>query len=157
MRRMNLCERESELVQAGRTGTLPPELLAHVQGCAQCAETQRIAQALQASAQRSHLLHRMPSSGQVWFKAQKRAREAAVRRATRSMRVMQFLGAVYALALAAWGARALVGGELHTLTPAFKGADAGFAVLSSLGAVACMALGMLIFLGDGRRKQGLGR
>jgi len=99
----------------------------------------------------------MPSAGQVWFKAQRRAREAAIRRATRSMRVMQFLGVLYALALAVWGARSLVAGELNTLTPALKSAGGGFAVLSSLCALACMALGLLIFLGDRPRKQGLGR
>jgi hypothetical protein len=155
------CERESEVAKAERAGArspeLSPELLAHVESCAECAETRQIARVLQASAERSRAAHAMPSAGQVWFKAQKRAREAAIRRAMRSMRVMQLLGALYALALAAWGARALAGGELNALAPAFKGGDAGFAVLSSLGAVACMALGLLVFLGDGRRKQGLGR
>jgi len=149
------CERESEVVRAGRAGAWTPEQLAHLASCALCAETRRIALALAASAERSHSLHAMPSAGQVWFKAQRRAREAAIRRATRSMRVMRWLGALYALALAAWGARTLLGGELHALTPTFK--DAGFAALGGLGAVACMALGLLIFVGDGRRKQGLGR
>jgi hypothetical protein len=156
---MNGCHRESELVKALRSGVWTPELQAHAEICAQCAETRQIALALAASAKRSSTLHAMPSAGQVWFKSQRRARQAAIRRATRSMRLMQFLGTLYALALAAWGTRALLGGELHLLTPAFKGAgtETGFAILGSLAAVACMALGMLTFLGDDRRKQGLGR
>jgi len=151
------CEHESELMKAQSTGAWTPELLAHAKSCAACSETRQIAQALHASAKRAHALHAIPSAGQVWFKVQRRAREVAIRRTTRSMRVMQFLGALYALVLATWGARALVGSELHALTQAFKVAGAGFSELSCLGAVACMALGLLVFLGDGRRKQGLGR
>jgi hypothetical protein len=81
------CEKEqavAEMVQGGRwPDSCPPDLQAHLEHCAACAEVLLAAQFLLQ--EKAELLdgRKLPDAGLVWWKAQLRARREAAAMATR--------------------------------------------------------------------------
>jgi hypothetical protein len=86
------CEKEKEIVEALRCGTLDTELERHASSCAVCSDTVAVSGFLQADRTDAPVL---PDSDFIWWKGQLAAREMAVERATRSIvlvRKITYLG-----------------------------------------------------------------
>ena len=95
------CTREQELLEVLSLGQQPHgELSAHVDACASCAEVLTVAGAIfeDASAAMHHAP--IPSSGGVWWRMERRAREEAARSATRTISVVQVATVLAAAAIA---------------------------------------------------------
>lgn len=101
------------MVKAVRTGIWPAELNGHLEDCVICAEVRDLTQVVIASVTYIRTQHELPDAGRIWLQARCRVREAALKRATRSMMLMRGLAAVYALAVAGW----LIG---SFLTPPYR-------------------------------------
>ena len=93
------CEHEQAVIAALETGSLPDELLPHVGGCPVCSEVALVAQCLREEADLLNSDLYVPDSGAIWRKAQARAREQALARATLPIRVVRTCA--YALAILA--------------------------------------------------------
>ena len=107
------CPRESDVLMMVVTGQwparVPDELRAHVAACETCAELAVAAQAIDTEAESTRPLTRdLPSAGTIWWRAQLRARQEAVRDAVRPMTAVHTLGlaAIFAVAGAIFGASA---------------------------------------------------
>lgn len=95
---LRTCSRQPEVQRMLTRGhwpqACPPELRAHVGACKACAEFLLVTQAFQQSRATASAEVRLPAAGAIWWRAQLRRRNAAVKRMGRPM-----LGA-YAFALA---------------------------------------------------------
>jgi hypothetical protein len=96
------CERESDAVQALRTGLLSAELREHVLRCAICTEAQAVARVMLRAASLRGAEHEPPAADLVWRRAEARRKEIALKRATRPLIFMRGLSAVYAALSVAW-------------------------------------------------------
>ena len=104
------CEREYEVLDAILAGRWPdgsdPELRAHASACNLCRELIAVAGAIRADHHEAMAEAAVPPSSLVWGRAQRRAREEAVKEVTRAITAVQ-TGAVAAAVVV--GA-ALIGG-----------------------------------------------
>ena len=107
------CPRESEVLTMVVTRQwperVPDDLRAHVDSCETCAELAVAAQAIEIEAEMTRPLSRdLPSAGTVWWRAQLRARQEAVRDAVRPMTAVHTLSlaAIFAVVGAIFGASA---------------------------------------------------
>lgn len=95
------CEQEHAVIIALQSGSLPDELLAHVGVCRVCSEILLISECLREESMpaidsdQPHL----PDASVIWRKAQARAREQALARATLPIRIVRTCA--YALAILA--------------------------------------------------------
>ena len=106
------CNREQELidvVQSGRwPARCPEELRAHIAQCSICADTTEVALALHEDREDAWPEARVPSAGLVWWRAELRARQEAMRTVSRPMNFIQAVsgvcaaGAGIALLIRAW-------------------------------------------------------
>jgi hypothetical protein len=106
------CARESEILDAIAAGDWPhaaPEALtAHAATCPVCADLALAASALHDDAAVARLTPMaLPSAGQVWWRAELRARHEAVRLAQRPVLAVQVVAAVVFLAALVTGVRSL--------------------------------------------------
>jgi hypothetical protein len=106
------CRRESEILDEIAAGRWPAEapasLTAHAASCPVCADLALAASALHdeaASAAQAPLA--LPSAGQVWWRAELRARHEAARLAQRPVLAVQVVAAVVVLAALVTGIRSL--------------------------------------------------
>jgi hypothetical protein len=89
------CNREVEIVEAvtlGRwTEGCSEELRRHAESCDVCADVVRVSLAL--TQKRSEALEtvRVPSAGLVWWRSEMRARREAVNKATRPLRIVEWI------------------------------------------------------------------
>jgi hypothetical protein len=95
------CAREKEVARLLELGqwpqASPAELRAHASGCRVCAERVLLTERLHAARAQAMAAAQLPSAGALWWRAQLRRRNEALRRVGRPM-----LGAqVFALAVAA--------------------------------------------------------
>jgi len=93
------CEKEQELVLALHSGTLRDELLAHAAICPACSEVLLVAEFLRDESTSLNRELRPPDAALIWRKAQARAREKALARATLPIRAAR--NCAYALAVLA--------------------------------------------------------
>jgi hypothetical protein len=108
---MKECVFESDVLDALASHRWPAkagdELRAHVAGCESCHSLAITASALMSEQETAYAEARVPSSAAVWHRAQLRAREEAVRTATRPIGFVQGVAFAFGLALAlgaaAWG------------------------------------------------------
>lgn len=91
------CQLEAQAAAAARSGEWSAELRRHVARCEACAEAALVGEFLQAESQ-SGDLPALPSAGQVWWKAQIRARRMDAERAVEPVRLAQRIAAAIALA-----------------------------------------------------------
>jgi hypothetical protein len=97
------CEREQQILQAIRNGDASPDLVAHAQSCPVCSEVRRVAEFLQNETQlASNELNALPDPGLIWRKAQARAREKALAKATLPIRMMRTCALVLLIFAAPW-------------------------------------------------------
>lgn len=108
---MSDCSFESDLLDALASHRWPAkageELRAHVASCEDCHSLAVTAQALMSEHDAAYAEARVPPSAAVWHRAQLRAREEALRTATRPIAFVQGVafafGVALALGAAAWG------------------------------------------------------
>ena len=96
------CERESDVVEALRSGSISDELREHVWSCAICAEAQPVAKMLLQTASVLHRQGEPQAAGLVWRRAQAQKRELALKRAARPLIFMRALSGAYAVLFTAW-------------------------------------------------------
>jgi hypothetical protein len=112
------CNREVEIVEVVTLGRWPDgcseELRRHAASCPVCTDVVQVALAL--TQERSVALDtvRVPSAGLVWWRSEMRARREAVNRATRPLRIVEWIAAacvvLVAVILLRWiGPTALAG------------------------------------------------
>jgi len=103
------CERELEVWRAVDARHWPEhcdeELRAHVAACADCADVVEVASELSVEHAEAMRDAHVPASGAVWWRAQLRVRQDAVRTARRAMYLIQA-----AVVVAALGIVAAIGG-----------------------------------------------
>jgi hypothetical protein len=87
------CQRESQVVAAVQAGEWSAELRGHLAYCSTCAEAALVAEFLQTE-QRTAGLPAQPSAGQVWWKAQIRARREDAERALKPVWAVQRISSV---------------------------------------------------------------
>ena len=93
MSRLAECRHEADLVAAVTSGRWPAAvdqaLREHVASCAVCADVLQVAEAMTALEQETLADTRLPAAGQVWWRAQVRARHEAAAVAARPVMVAQ--------------------------------------------------------------------
>jgi hypothetical protein len=99
------CPRENDVLDALAAARWPdrmePELAEHVASCSICQDVITVASAMQEDHDATWREASVPSSGQMWWRAEMRARQDAVREALRPVAVAQGVAVVLALAVAA--------------------------------------------------------
>ncbi len=101
---MSDCPREQEIVDLVRAGRWPDscddETRAHVAACAPCGESVHVASLLTNDYRAAVRTARVPTSGLVWWRVQRRAREEAARNAARVVTLVQGICVVIGVAVA---------------------------------------------------------
>lgn len=99
------CPREDDVLDALASGRWPhragAELVDHVASCGICRDVITVASAIQADHDDAWREANVPSSGQMWWRAEMRARQDAILEASRPVNVVQGVAAFFALAVAA--------------------------------------------------------
>jgi hypothetical protein len=99
------CPRESDVLDALTSARWPHrvnrELAEHVEACAICTYMVVVAAAIRDDHAVVWQHTNIPSSGQVWWRAEMRARQEAIREASRPIAIAQGVAALLALALTA--------------------------------------------------------
>jgi hypothetical protein len=97
------CPRESDVLDAIASKRWPHrvvrELADHVASCAPCTDVVAVATAIHADQEASWQDAAIPSSGQVWWRAEMRVRQEAIRKASRPIAIVQAAAVLVALAL----------------------------------------------------------
>lgn len=116
------CPRESDVLDALASARWPHrvdrELADHVASCTICQDVVTVASAMQKDHDDAWREANVPSSGQMWWRAELRARQDAIREASRPITVAQGVAALFALTLAgvaAWFAWPTIRGVLSSL------------------------------------------
>jgi hypothetical protein len=98
------CSREADVLDALVSARWPDrveaELADHVASCGICQDVIAVASAMQADHDAAWREANVPSSGQMWWRAEMRARQDAVREASRPVTVAQGVAVVLALSVA---------------------------------------------------------
>ncbi|HUP60803.1 MAG TPA: hypothetical protein VNA69_10335 [Thermoanaerobaculia bacterium] len=98
------CARENELLETVSAGRWPDgcdeELRAHAASCEHCRELAAMAALFHAEMQDAMRDAQLPSSGLVWWRAQRRARAEAARTASRAITLVQAASVAGAIAFA---------------------------------------------------------
>ena len=97
------CPRESDVLDALASARWPHrvdrELTDHVASCDICSDVLTVAEAMQDDSDAAWREASVPSSGQVWWRAEMRARQEAIREASRPITVAYGVAALAGLAL----------------------------------------------------------
>lgn len=122
------CPRESDVLDAVAAGKWPNriefELAEHVASCRVCADVLAVATAIQNDHEAVWEDANIPSSGQMWWRAEMRVRQEAIRQASRPIAIAQATAMLVALAVAGgtgwiawtWGGRQLFAFDLPTIS-----------------------------------------
>jgi hypothetical protein len=143
------CEREQDVLDAIAANRWPDrlsdELSAHVAGCAICRDLASVAHAFAEDCETAFEQAQLPSAGLVWWRAEIRARQQAVRAASRPITLVQVItgtcGIAVALGLLAWTGLGALGMSTRDL----------WAVLANqplLLPLFYLAIGALVILGS---------
>ena len=101
---MENCPREADVLDALASARWPhradEDLVQHVASCEICKDVITVAAAIQADHDAAYREANVPSSGQMWWRAEMRARQDAVREASRPVAVAQGVAVVLALVVA---------------------------------------------------------
>jgi hypothetical protein len=95
------CEKEQAVVAALRSGPLYGELFVHVGNCPVCREVRLVMESLRKeTVPAQHAC--MPDAARIWQRAQGRAREKAVLKATLPIRIARTFASVAAIVATPW-------------------------------------------------------
>jgi hypothetical protein len=147
------CPRESDVLEAVILDRWSDELRQHADGCAVCHDLAMVATVFHDEREEAWREARLPTSGQVWWRASTRARAEAAATAARPITMLQAIAGACAAGVSA----ALITlGWPSTQTPIASiveglsrgGLRLGAAALST-GALEQMALSVAVLLGAG--------
>ena len=137
---MSECPRAQEALDLVRAGRWPDgcdeETRTHVATCSDCGESVQVASMIAADYRAAMRTARVPGSGLVWWRAQRRAREEAERTASRIITFVQ--GASVAVGLTV--AVAIAGPESVTSALSFVNALPSWTLPILAGLTATLAL-----------------
>lgn len=137
---MSECPRALEALDLVRAGRWPDgcddETRTHIAACADCGESVRVASMIAADYHSAVRTARVPGSGLVWWRTQRRAREEAERTAARIITFVQ--GASVAIGVTV--AVAIAGPESVTRALTFVNALPGWTLPVLAGLTATLAL-----------------
>ncbi|MFL6244387.1 MAG: hypothetical protein ACJ74H_00055 [Thermoanaerobaculia bacterium] len=137
---MSECPRAQEALELVRAGRWPDgcsdETRTHIASCADCGDTVQVASMIAADYHAAIRTARVPGSGLVWWRAQRRAREEAERTATRVVTFVQ--GASVAIGVTV--AVAIAGPETVNRALAFVSAFPSWTLPVLAGLTATLAL-----------------
>jgi heme A synthase len=144
------CPRESDVLDAVASARWPhrvtQELADHVASCGICTDVVVVAEAMRSDHDAIWQQADIPSSGQVWWRAEMRARQEAIRQASRPITIAQGVAALVVLAFATvtgWFAWTWIAHQ----TPTFKFANVSAQALASpLAASLVVALCALVVI-----------
>jgi hypothetical protein len=143
------CPREPEVLDAIASARwpdrLPPDLASHLSSCAVCSDLATVVSAMHADADAVWQDASPPSAGQVWWRAEMRARQEAVRQASRPIAVAQAAAALLVLALVAGGAWLAWNWSRQEASHAWTGMPAG-TIASPLAVPLLIALAALVVI-----------
>ena len=141
------CEKEKEIIQAFRCGTLSTELERHASCCAICADTVAVSKFLQSDGVAVPML---PDSDFIWWMGQLASKQIAVERATRSIALVKKTSYIAISTAALW--LILAPGHLRSIASALSkyemwpgGGLRESALLMAVGALFFTLLGSLYF------------
>jgi predicted anti-sigma-YlaC factor YlaD len=99
---MTVCEREELVLDVLRSGRnlADTDLAAHLATCVPCTELVAVASALLDEHHVATQTSSVPTSGVVWWRMQRRAREEALRKAARTVTAVQTISIAAAIAIA---------------------------------------------------------
>lgn len=134
------CTREIEIVEAVTNGRWPAgtteELQLHAASCPVCTDVVRVALALTQDRSAAMEKVQVPSAGLVWWRSEMRARRDAVNKATRPLRIVEWVTAVCVIvaagALLRWFGPSILAELFWQPTTLFLVALGVLALLSSL-------------------------
>ncbi len=131
-----ICPREQELMEIVSCerwpDRCPDELHTHITGCAICTDVLEVALALHEDREIAHVNAQIPSAGLVWWRAELRARQEAIRTVSRPMTLVE-----------AFSAAAGIGVAAALLVPAWSWLKTFF-VLPDFSALSASHLGLVI-------------
>jgi len=107
-RETQFCENEPAVVAALLAGALSPDLLAHVSVCEVCTEVAQVYHALSQEVAPSAQELGLPDASLVWRRAQSLAKQQAIARATRPIRIARICAGIAAFVALPWLAPALL-------------------------------------------------
>ena len=96
------CEKEPAVVAALSSGALSADLLAHVGVCEVCSEVAQVSHALSQEVASSAAELRLPDASLVWRRAQAIAKQHAIARATRPIRIVCICACFAAVLAVPW-------------------------------------------------------
>jgi hypothetical protein len=85
--KQSYCEKEKEIIQAFRGGTLSAELERHASSCAICSDTVAVSKFLQSDVAATPII--LPDSDFIWWMGQLASKQMAVERATLSIALVK--------------------------------------------------------------------
>lgn len=140
------CPRESDVLDALASARWPnrvdAELADHVASCAICTDVIAVASAIQEDHHAAWQDATVPSSGQMWWRAEMRARQDAIREASRPVTIAQGVAVVLALGVAAaagWFAWPSVHDVFSTATAQTPGFAMALPLAVAMGALLIVA------------------
>ncbi len=133
------CEKEKEIIQAFRCGTLSAELERHASSCAICSDTVAISKFLQSDVAATPIL---PDSDFIWWMGQLASKQMAVERATRSIALVKKTSYIAISTAALW--LILAPGHLRSIASALSKYEM-WSGGGSRDSVLLMATGALFF------------
>ena len=141
------CDKEREIIQALRCGSLSGDLQSHASSCTICSDTVAVSEFLQADVAEAPEL---PNPDYVWWMGQLASKQMAVERATRSIVQVRRISYLGITAAALW--LILAPGDMRSILSAFSGHQiwssgslGGSALLTGMGALFFALLGSLYF------------
>lgn len=140
------CEKEPVVVAALLAGALPDELLIHVSVCEVCTEVAQVSQALlqEVAPAPEELL--LPDASLVWRRAEALAKQQAIAKATRPIRIARICACVAAFVALPWLAPTLLNSmptfanHMSTLDRTFTDALTGTTLLGMVGSLILISL-----------------
>jgi hypothetical protein len=96
------CEKEQDLVAALHRGTLNAEILGHAASCTICSEVLLVAEFLRAESASLDRELQLPDATVIWRRAQAKAREKALAKATLPIRIARTCAYALAILAAPW-------------------------------------------------------
>lgn len=93
------CEKEKEIIEALRAGTMDAGLAKHASACAICCDTVAVSEFLQENGEPAPVL---PDSDFLWWRAHLTSKQMAVERATRSITLVRNVSYLGCAAAGLW-------------------------------------------------------
>jgi hypothetical protein len=142
------CEHEAGVIRAMQTGEWTEDQRRHADGCQDCREALRLAEALRGEARHAEIHCNPPDPHWILQRWRRMAREIAVRRLAWILAAMRILAAIYVAAAAGWLLRGYAEVQYREIASALHGASSEFALMATTVAAVCVVAGLWPILCD---------